>query len=474
MNTDRPIRILFVENAPHDVDLAVQAISKEGLSFDFERVDTEAGFLDALERYRPDLVVAGYAPPGFDGLRALELSRAKGPELPVIVLSTGIDAEGAVACIKRGAADYVPRERIARLPPAINAALARREVTRRRDAERQTLRASEERLARIFQVAPTGISVVANRTIMDVNDAFCRMVGYAREELVGRDVDLLYPTREEYDHVGEEGYRRLAETGSGMVETRWRRKDGSIIEAIIALTALDPANPSQGVTLTALDITERKTAENKVRETAHFLQNLIDGIPNPIYFRNTEGIYRGCNRAFEAHAGLPRDQIIGQSVFGVAPKEQAERYQRSDRALLSRGGDRGLRGAGGQGRRKHPGHDRQQGDAHERGRQPGRPGRCVNRHHRPKGGRTGVAVQEPHPHHAAGGVTGRHPGGGRERDDRLMQPPLPRHVVHPLGADRKRGRRARHALRGRPDDRSGPLPGGSEAPPPRQAGGAPG
>ena len=117
---------------------------------------------------------------------------------------------------------------------------------------------SESRLRSIFLAAPVGIGVVVNRVIKDANDRLCDMTGYSRDELVGQNSRMLYLTDSDYNYVGSEKYRQIAEKGTGSVETRWRRKDGTVIDVLLSSTPLNPVDLSAGVTFTALDITERK------------------------------------------------------------------------------------------------------------------------------------------------------------------------------------------------------------------------
>jgi PAS domain S-box-containing protein len=122
---------------------------------------------------------------------------------------------------------------------------------------------NEQMLASILKSAPTGIGVVENRVIVQVNDYILDLTGYTREELIGQSARMLYPTQDEFDFVGREKYRQISAQGTGSVETRWLRKDGSIRHVILSSTPLDPSNLDVGVTFTVLDITARKEAETQ-------------------------------------------------------------------------------------------------------------------------------------------------------------------------------------------------------------------
>ena len=121
----------------------------------------------------------------------------------------------------------------------------------------------EAKLKSIFRAAPIGIGMVINRIIQEANQTLCQMTGYARDELIGKNARMLYPSQEEYEYVGTVKYRQIREQEVGTVETRWCRKDGEIRDILLSSVPLDPGDWNRGVTFSALDITERKQAEDK-------------------------------------------------------------------------------------------------------------------------------------------------------------------------------------------------------------------
>ncbi len=153
---------------------------------------------------------------------------------------------------------------------------------KRKQAE-YALRESEGLLSSIFRAAPTGIGVVTNRILLAVNDRVCDMIGYSREEMVGQSARMLYPSNAHFENVGTEKYRQILQCGTGTVETQWRCKDGRIINILMSSTPINPTDLTAGVTFTALDITERKKAEDALRESEERLRILFNGINEAIF-----------------------------------------------------------------------------------------------------------------------------------------------------------------------------------------------
>ncbi|KAF0103831.1 MAG: Multi-sensor signal transduction histidine kinase [bacterium] len=154
----------------------------------------------------------------------------------------------------------------------------------------EELRQSEARTRSILRAAPVGIGMLVDRVFQVVNEGMTQMTGYAAEELLGQSARMIYPTQADFDYVGEEKYRQIGEQDIGTVETRWRRKDGTIIDVALSSAPIVPGDLSHGVTFTAKDITGEKRAEQErlaheaaqrdalVREVHHRIKNNLQGV----------------------------------------------------------------------------------------------------------------------------------------------------------------------------------------------------
>src|SRR5437588_10733348 len=129
----QPLRVLIVEDNPNDAELVLRELRRAGFNPDWKRVDTEAEFSSSLDP-KLDIILSDYVMPQFSGLRALEVLNSCGLEIPFIIVSGTIGEETAVAAMRSGAADYLLKDRLARLGQAVQHAL---EEKKRRDERKR-------------------------------------------------------------------------------------------------------------------------------------------------------------------------------------------------------------------------------------------------------------------------------------------------------------------------------------------------
>lgn len=148
---------------------------------------------------------------------------------------------------------------------------------------REVLQENEKQISSIFRSAPIGIGSVVNRILSKVNDRLCEMTGYDESEMIGQSARMLYPSDKDFEFVGREKYAQIADHATGTVETRWQKKDGTIMDVLLSSTPVDLQDQSKGVTFTALDITDRKQAENELNHAHEKLLTILDSIDSTVY-----------------------------------------------------------------------------------------------------------------------------------------------------------------------------------------------
>lgn len=183
-----------------------------------------------------------------------------------------------------------------------------RENTDRKHIEDALLK-NEALINTLFNGTPAGIELLIDRVHIKVNRAFCKITGYSEEELVGRSTRMLYADEEEFNRVGTELYGQMNREGQGILESRIKRKDGAVIEVLFYLSPFDPQNISAGVTVTVLDITERKRDEEEIKR----IKVAVDSTSEAIGMSTAGGIHFYQNDAFDRLFGYTADELASLS-----------------------------------------------------------------------------------------------------------------------------------------------------------------
>ena len=258
------------------------------------------------------------------------------PDLVVLRLQAGAQSAGALAvtCGER-ALDRTDVEGLEALAADVGFALG----TLRDNGPRDTVVARERRLRETIEGAGVGITRISiDGRFMEVNQKFCDMLGYSREELIGRETrDVTVPE----DYGAGPAFRAQARLGhSGVMtgEKRYVRKDGGRVWVRRTMSAARDEFGNIGYAISIVeDITERKAAEEAARNERILLRTIIDALPDYIYVKDAEGRVQLGNAAWLKGRNLDAGSVIGKTVFDIFPKPIAERIHARDRQLLESG-----------------------------------------------------------------------------------------------------------------------------------------
>src|ERR687893_2434605 len=169
----KALRILNLEDSPLDAELLHATLTDGGVECEILRVQTRADFATALESGDFDLVLADYSLPSFDGLSALKIAQEIDPEIPFVLVSGAVGEEVAIEALKSGATDYVLKQRLERLVPAVRRALreAEERAERKRAEEMLETRARQQAavadLGRLAITEPT-LSALMDKAVEEV------------------------------------------------------------------------------------------------------------------------------------------------------------------------------------------------------------------------------------------------------------------------------------------------------------------
>lgn len=152
-----------------------------------------------------------------------------------------------------------------------------------REAFEAALAAGKAKLETLYRMTPIGIGVNVDRVIQEANPAFCHMLGYPEEEIIGMPTTALYLSEEEYEAVGKALYAMSDRGSTGTAECKYRRKDGSVIDVFLTVAAIDPENLALGSVWAVVDVTELKLAQEALLESEERLRRLTENAPDVIF-----------------------------------------------------------------------------------------------------------------------------------------------------------------------------------------------
>jgi formate hydrogenlyase transcriptional activator len=310
------LHVLIVEDSPEDAEILSHEIRRAGFPLKWTRVATEHEYLAVIDS-TVDVVVADYTLPAFDAMRALKLMQERSLDIPFIVVTGSVSEEAAVACIRAGASDYLLKDRLARLGPAVARALDEKVDRAARHRAEAELRASEERYRALVANAPVAIfELDLSGVLVSANAATSEVL--ALPEKSGESVRLVELSAEADRSRIAELVRLAIQGGTVRSELTPANAPKRIVESsLIAITGEDGAvKKVMGI---AQDITARREAEKALSTLKERLQ--------------AENVY------LQEEIKLTNDfsQILGESAALRAALQRVELVAATDATVLIQG-----------------------------------------------------------------------------------------------------------------------------------------
>jgi PAS domain S-box-containing protein len=321
------LRILILEDVPMDAELVEYELERARIPFLSRRVDSRDAFLRELEDFQPDVILSDYTLPRFDGMTALSLARQRVPSIPFLIVTGSVNEETAVGCMKAGATDYLLKSNLARIGPAIEAALERERSHAEKVQAESALAASERRFRSLVQNSSDLVTIVApDGTILYASDSAERIVGYTPPAMVGTSL-LGYLDQGDVGRV-----QGLLQNGNGKpsvagpVEFTLRRADGSPVWLEAVGTNLLNDATIRGIVLNARDVSERKRADRALRESEERYRDLFDNASDLVCMAAPDGSLLYVNQAWQHGIGYHEDEIGEMKLLDIVHPESRERY----------------------------------------------------------------------------------------------------------------------------------------------------
>ena len=269
-----PLRILHLEDDSQDRELVAATLAEGGISFEIRHVETREAFLQAIEEEEIDLILADYSLPMFDGLTALEIARRKLSLVPFILVSGTIGEDPAIEAMRSGATDYVLKQKLSRLVPAVRRALMEAENSKNLTLKERALHKALYRLQLQIRFMPLACIVWdPEYRIREWNPAAECIFGWSEAEACGKDIRELIVPPEERESRFVQMEKILSEDAGGRVISVNTTKIGKRITCEWFRTHLkDEIGNLAGVLSMANDITEEKKAQEELAQSMEQLR----------------------------------------------------------------------------------------------------------------------------------------------------------------------------------------------------------
>ena len=309
-----PLKILVVEDSRDDAELLLRALKHAGYEPSYALVQNAKGMRAELDRQPWDLIISDYVIPGFGGIAALKVLQESGQEIPFIIVSGKIGEDVAVEALHSGANDYLLKDRLTRLGPAIDRALKEASQKRKRSQAEQALRESEERYRRLVESCPDAMFITSENAIVFANPSAVSLLGVRTPiDLVGKS--LLEFIEPNFRDLVEEHLRQALEGLDGpLLEEKMVRTDGTVV-LVEAIARRINYHGEPAVQVLCRDISSRKHLEAQLLNSQKMeaIARLAGGVAND--FNNLLTVITGYSGLIRS--GLPPEHPLQKDVQQV-------------------------------------------------------------------------------------------------------------------------------------------------------------
>ena len=326
INNPQSLRVLMVEDSEDDALLIIRELKKGGYNPVCERVETAAAMKKALKDKQWDIILCDYKLPKFSGEQAIALLKETNIEIPLIIVSGTIGEETAVECMRSGAHDYIMKNNLSRLCPAIARELEEAKVRVQRKRVGEDLEESENKYRLSFENVTDVIYTIDNDlNILSLSPSVERILGYKPQDFIGRPVSDLgnILTPESFEQaIADISVILKGETIPATIY-RFIAKDGTIKYGEVSGSPMMRNGKIIGIISVARDITDRKMAEEKVRESEEKYRTILENIEDGYYEVDLNGNFTFFNASACRILGYPQEEMMGMNNRQFTDKENA-------------------------------------------------------------------------------------------------------------------------------------------------------
>jgi PAS domain S-box-containing protein len=317
------IAVLFVDDNSELMALARSVLEKSGeIRLDSVRSTKQA--LEKLKNRMYDVIVCYEQVPDvngiefvsdMNGIEFLKYLKSQGNTTPFIMLARRSQNKVVIADVMNGTELPVPKGSDARMQ-LVDLVMLVKQTMLRRKADRE-IKAQNEQLTAILSATPLGIFQMRNHVLEWVNRPLCGMLGYEENQMVGKDIRIVFHTAEECEQVLRDLQIKRDAAGAGRVECDLVAKDKTPVPCQVRILALDPCDVAKGGTFIVTDISDRRKLANSLKESEAKYREMVQNTQSVIIRIDTQGTITFFNTFALSFFDYSPEQVIGKNVVGT-------------------------------------------------------------------------------------------------------------------------------------------------------------
>lgn len=334
--------ILILEDVKSDALLIEYHLKKAEFKYQTKLVNNKPDFLNAIQKFNPDIILSDYNLPGFSGAEVLEICKEKIPDIPFLFVTGYLDENVAVNFIRKGAWDYILKQNYVRLIPAIENAVKLRNERLKVKLATNFLKKSKQRYQNLYEYAPDMYLTVNFETafITECNETLAQVTGYQKSEIINHSVYSFYPANTAtkikdviIPYVLQNG--NIKNANLDII-----KKDGSLINGLVNINAeYNKYNKIGSIRIVIRNITYRKTQEKALIESEERFKKIFNKSEDPTLILDYVGrkvpIIKNVNTNFVSKIGYQKKHLIGKPINFFLPHISDTEVENQIKKLLT-------------------------------------------------------------------------------------------------------------------------------------------
>lgn len=317
--SESSLNVLILEDRPYDVELMLHELKRAGYEVEYTNVYTREAYEQTLNPDY-DVILSDYSMPQFNAMEALKILQDRDLTIPFLVVTGSISEEVAVDCMKQGAEDYLLKDRLTRLGPAVKKARQEHVLLLEKQQAEVALEKSEKLYRTIFENTGSAMVIISqDSTIQLANEQFCFLSGFSKQKIEGRKkwTEFVHPDDKEM-MMGYHQLRRIKPGEAPQIYTfRFLDKNQKLHHILLNVGMIEGTDQSVAA---LIDITKRVKMQKKLQDIEKRYQSIFEGVQDAVFVESKDHQILDVNQRACEMFGYSRAEFLTKTVYDIVPE----------------------------------------------------------------------------------------------------------------------------------------------------------